>query len=158
MTKKTLALFAVLLSAGFLTSTSIADTSVTAYGTYWDGEDPGKGAGLRLKKTILGFGAIEGRGGYVTFDDTKTDIIPLDFSLNLRLPFMISPYAGIGASYNITQSDTPSLDTNTTGYFGQIGVEATFLLVGAMAEIRWNDVEGSYFDGTSLNLGLLVKW
>ena len=158
MNKKTITLLTVLLTGGFLASTAIADTSVTAYGTYWDGDDVGKGAGLRLKKTILGFGAVEGRGGYVTFNDTKTDLIPLDLSLNLRLPFMISPYAGIGASYNITSSDTPSLDSNTTGYFGQIGVEATFVLVGAMAEIRWNEFEGSYFDGTSFNLGLLFKW
>ena len=157
MNKKLVALL-TLLSTGLVAGIAQADTSATAYGTYWDGQDTGKGAGLRLKKTILGFGAVEGRGGYVNFSDTKTDIIPLDVSINLRLPFMISPYAGIGAGYNIISSDVPSLDTNTSGYFGQIGIEATFAVVGAMAEIRWNEIEGSYFDGTSFNLGLLIKW
>jgi hypothetical protein len=155
--KKSTAILLGICTAIAISSAARADTSLTAYGTYWDGDDTGKGAGLRLKKTILGFGAVEGRGGYVVFDDTKTDVIPLDVSLNLRLPFMISPYAGIGAGYYITSSDVPGMD-NTTGYFGQLGVEATFVWIGAMAELRWHDIEGSYLDGTSFNLGLLVKW
>ncbi|MEE9369765.1 MAG: hypothetical protein V3V05_13025 [Pontiella sp.] len=134
-----------------------ADTSLTAYGTYWEGDDTGNGVGLRLKKTILGFGAIEGRGGQVKFDDTDTDVIPLDLSLNVRLPFMISPYAGVGAGYYLIDSKIPNLE-NVSGYFGQIGMEATFVWIGVMAEIRWHDIEGSYLDGTSFNLGVLVKW
>ena len=157
MNKTTAIITLLAITSVFLLASTRADTSLTAYGTYWDGDDIGKGAGLRLKKTILGFGAVEGRGGYVVFDDTKTDIIPLDVSINLRLPFMISPYAGIGAGYYVTSSDVPGMD-NTTGYFGQLGVEATFVWIGAMAELRWHDIEGSYLDGTSFNLGLLVKW
>lgn len=134
-----------------------ADTSLTAYGTYWDAEDSGKGGGLRLKKTFLGFGAVEGRGGYVSFDNTNTEVVPLDISLNARLPFMISPYVGVGAGYYLISSDLPDAD-NVSGYFGQIGVEATFIWIGAMAELRWYDIEGSYLDGTAVNVGLLFKW
>jgi hypothetical protein len=138
-------------------STLRADTSLTAYGTYWEGDDTGKGAGLRLKKTFLGFGAVEGRGGYVEFSDTNTEIYPLDVSINVRLPFMISPYAGIGTGYYYADSDLPGQDS-ISGYFGQLGVEATLLWFGAMAEVRFHDMEGSYFDGTSVNVGLLLKW
>jgi len=95
-----LTLSAVLATA----STLRADTSLTAYGTYWEGDDTGKGGG-----------------------------------------------------YYYTSSDLPGND-NTSGYFGQIGVEATLVWFGAMAEIRFHDLEGSYFDGRSINVGLLVKW
>lgn len=140
-----------------LACSAIAHTSLTAYGTYWDADATGKGAGLRLKKTFLGFGAVEARGGYVNFDDIKTDMIPLDVSINARLPFMISPYAGIGAGYYFLDSDIGGSD-NTTGYFAQLGVEATFIWIGAMAEVRYYDLEDDFFDGPSYNIGLLVKW
>jgi hypothetical protein len=155
MKKMILALLAA--SASLLITTVHADTSVTAYGTYWDADDSGKGAGLRLKKTFLGFGAVEGRGGYVNFNSTKTDVYPLDISINARLPFMVSPYAGIGAAYAILDSDLADLD-NKSGYFGQLGVEATFAWIGAMAELRYYDMEGSYLDGTAVNIGILFKW
>ncbi len=141
----------------FIASTLHADTSLTAYGTYWEGDDTGKGGGLRLKKTFLGFGAIEGRGGYVEFSDTNTEMYPLDVSLNVRLPFFISPYAGVGAGYYYIDSDLSAQD-NVSGYFGQLGVEATLIWFGAMVEVRFHDLEGSYLDGTSVNAGLLVKW
>ncbi|MDF7801877.1 hypothetical protein P4C99_20540 [Pontiellaceae bacterium B1224] len=147
-----------LLSAmALLACSSPADTSLTAYGTYWDADTEGTGAGLRLKKTFLGFGAAELRGGYVNFNDINTDMIPLDVSINARLPFMISPYAGVGAGYYFMSSDLPGFD-NGPGYFAQVGIEATFVLVGVMAEIRYNDLDGTYFDGTSYNAGILLKW
>ncbi len=147
-----------LLSAlAMMACPSLADTSITAYGTYWDAESSGTGAGLRLKKTFLGFGAAEVRGGYVNFDEIDVEMIPLDVSLNARLPFMISPYIGVGAGYYITNSDLPGFD-NTAGYFGQIGIEITFIWIGAMAEIRYYDIEEAYFDSPAYNVGLLVKW
>jgi hypothetical protein len=155
--KQRIGLLLILSAVLSISSTLHADTSLTAYGTYWEGDDTGKGGGLRLKKTFLGFGAVEGRGGYVEFSDTNTEVYPLDVSINARLPFMISPYAGIGAGYYYISSDLPGLD-NSSGYFGQIGVEATFAWFGAMAEIRFHDLDGSYFDGRSVNIGLLVKW
>lgn len=134
-----------------------ADTSLTAYGTYWDADSSGKGAGLRLKQTFLGFGAVDGRAGYINYDSIKTDMVPLELSINARLPFMISPYVGVGGGYYALKSDLPGFD-NGTGVFGQLGVEATFIWIGAMAEVRWHDLEKDYFDGTSYNAGLLIKW
>lgn len=155
--KRNLLSLLLITTTTLILSTARAGTSLTAYGTYWDGQDAGKGGGLRLKKTVLGFGAVEGRGGYVSFDQTNTEVVPLDVSLNLRLPFMISPYAGIGAGFFLTSSDRADLD-NTSAYFGQIGVEATFIWIGAMAEVRWYDTGESYLDGSVFNLGLLLKW
>ncbi|MDF7825894.1 hypothetical protein P4B35_17830 [Pontiellaceae bacterium B12227] len=148
---------ALLAATSLLTGPVLAHTSLTAYGTYWDTDDSGAGAGLRLKKTFLGFGAAEARGGYVRFDDIETDMVPLDISINARLPFMISPYAGVGVGYYLFDSDATDLD-NAPGYFAQIGVEATFVLVGVMAEIRYHEMEESYFDGASFNAGILLKW
>ncbi len=149
-----------IVSLLILTSISLiaqADTSVTAYRTYWDGEDIGKGGGLRLKKTFLAFAAVEARTGYVDFTDTDTQVIPAEASLNLRLPFLISPYIGAGAGYYFIDSNLPNAD-DQSGYFAQLGVEVTFIWIGAMAEIRWHDIEDSYLDGTSANVGLLIKW
>lgn len=154
MKRTVLALFSTMV---IMTCSSLAHTSVTAYGTYWDADSTGTGAGLRVKKTFLGFGAAEVRGGYVQFDDIKTDMIPLDVSINARLPFFISPYVGVGAGYYFLDSDLPGFD-NSTGLFTQLGVEATFLLVGVMAEIRYSDLDGTYFDGASYNVGVLLKW
>ena len=137
-----------------------ASTSLTGYGTYWDGDSDGLGGGARLKQTFLGFGAVELRGGYVKFDapgdDFDPEVVPLEVAANLRLPFFISPYAGIGAGYYFT-SDVPDMDDGG-GYFVQVGVEVTFLWVGAMAEVRWHDLDSDFLDGPSANLGLLIKW
>jgi hypothetical protein len=84
-------------------------------------------------------------------------MIPLEVAVNARLPFFISPYAGVGAGYYVFNTDIAGLDDNP-GYFAQLGIEATFLWFGAMAEVRYNDLDGTYFDGTSYNLGLLLKW
>lgn len=134
-----------------------ADNSLTLYGTYWDADDSGKGAGLRYKKTFLGFGAVDGRAGYVDFNSIETEMVPLELSINARLPFMISPYIGVGGGYYLLDSKLGAVD-NSGGYFAQLGVEATFLWIGAMAEIRYHDLEENYFDGTSFNAGLLIKW
>ncbi len=134
-----------------------ADTSLTAFGTYWSADDPGTGGGLRIKQTFLGFGAVEVRGGYVNFDELNMGYVPLDAALNLRLPFMISPYAGIGAEYIYADTDDSAIK-DVSGYFGQVGVEATFLWVGIMAEIRYHEIEASFLDGVSVSAGVLIKW
>ena len=137
-----------------------ASTSLTGYATYWDGDSDGIGGGARLKRTFLGFGAVELRGGYVKFDapgdDFDPEVIPLEVAANVRLPFFISPYAGIGAGYYFT-SNVPEMNDGS-GYFVQVGVEVTFVWVGAMAEVRWHDLGNDFLDGPSANLGLLIKW
>ena len=143
---------AVLACAG----SAVADTSLTAYGVSWDGDDPGRGAGLRVRKTFLAFMAVEGRTGYVEFSDSNTELIPAEISVVGRIPFVISPYAGIGTGYYFVESDTPGKD-DFSGGFAQLGVEASLLWFGAMAEIRYYEMEESYWDGTAYNLGLFLK-
>lgn len=134
-----------------------ADTVLTAYGSYWEGDDSGRGVGIRLKKTVLAFLALEGRTGYYEFSGSDTEVIPADVAVSARLPFMISPYAGIGAGYYFADSSTYSLD-NFSGSFVQVGVEATFVWIGALAEVRYYDMEEDAFDGPAYNVGLLLKW
>ena len=145
------------VATALMAGSALADTSVTAYATYWDGDDSGRGAGLRLRKTVLAFAAVEGRAGYAEFTDSDTKVYPLEASIIGRLPFMISPYAGVGLGYYPVDSKIAGLD-NCSGGFVQLGVEATFVWVGAMAEIRYYDMEEDYFDGTSACVGLLLKW
>jgi len=134
-----------------------ADTVFTAYGSYWEADDSGRGAGIRLKKTFLAFLAVEGRTGYYDFTGSDTEIIPLDVAVSARLPFMISPYAGVGAGYYFADSKTYNLD-NFSGGFVQIGVEATFVWIGALAEVRYYDMEEDAFDGPAYSVGVLLKW
>lgn len=150
-------LLTLLSAMALMACSSLADTSLTAYGTYWDADSEGTGGGLRLKKTILAFAAADIRGGYVNFSDINTEAIPVEASINARLPFIISPYVGVGAGYYFLNSDQSDTD-NAAGYFAQLGVEATFLWFGAMAEVRYHDLDVDYLDGTSVNLGLLLKW
>lgn len=157
---RSLALVALTLCV-FAPHAQAGDTSLTGYATYWEGDDDsGVGGGLRLKRTFLGFGSAELRGGYVSFDngDASGDpsMIPLEVAANVRLPFFISPYLGVGAGYYFT-SDVPNINDGT-GYFVQAGVEFTLFVVGAMAEVRWHDIDGDYLDGMSANLGILIKW
>ncbi len=124
------------LSLLFLTVGMVhADTSFTAYGVYWDADDPGRGAGLRVRKTFLAFMAVEGRSGYVEFTDSNTELIPAEISVVGRIPFVISPYAGIGTGYYFVDSDIPGQD-DFSGGFAQLGVEASLLWFGVMAEVR----------------------
>lgn len=138
---------------------SFADASLTAYGTYWSSDASGSGGGLRLKKTFLGFGAWDVRGGAVDFDDEEVVMLPLEASVNVRMPFIISPYVGVGAGYYILESGTSQLHVdNAAGPFAQLGVEATLLWFGAMAEVRFHEPGADLVDGTSFNLGVLLKW
>jgi hypothetical protein len=134
-----------------------ADTSLSAYGTYWNGDENGRGGGLRLRKTILAFSALEARGGYVDFEEANAEIFPVEAAVSLRLPFLVSPYAGVGTGYYFIESDVPGLDDGN-GYFVQAGVEITLLWFGAMAEIRYHDLEEDVFDGPAAHVGLLLKW
>lgn len=149
------------LTCFFLCVTSApAASSLAAYGSYWDAKDDGNGIGIRYRQTFAGFVGVEGRGGYVEFDDTDTKAYPLDASVNLRLPFMISPYFGVGLGYLPVSSSVPSFD-NETGSFAQLGIEVSIVWIGAMAEVRWHDISGKtgdYLDGNSYQLGVFLKW
>ena len=155
--KKTIAILlatATCLVAG--NALALGNNAITAYGTYWDGEEPGYGLGLKYSKSLVDMIYLDARGGYVMFDDlVDTTMVPLEVGFNLGLPGMITPYAGVGVGYYLI--DNPIID-DATGYFGQIGVEFTIVKIGAMVELRYLDLEGEYFDDLALNVGILLKF
>ncbi len=72
-------------------------------------------------------------------------------------PFVVEPYVGVGASYYFIDSDIPGID-DATGVYGVLGAQLNLWVVGALAELRWNETEEDLMDGMSANLGLMVKW
>lgn len=153
---KKLLLSAIALAGLFiLNAQAVGKTTLTAYASYWNHTDDAYGAGARLSKSLLDMVYVDGRAGYSKTDKTQTEMIPLEASINVGLPGMITPYAGIGGGYYFVDSEF--LD-DLGGYFGQIGCEFIFTKVGALAELRYLDLEGSYFDGVSVNVGVLWKF
>lgn len=130
--------------------------ALTAYGTYWDGENAGYGLGLKYSKSLLDMVSVDGRGGYIVFDDAvDTTMVPLEVAFNLGLPGPITPYAGVGLGYYLI--DHPLFD-DASGYFAQVGLEFTLVKIGAMVELRYMDLEEDYFDDLSLNVGVVLKF
>lgn len=135
---------------------AIGSNGITAYGTYWDGVEPGYGLGLKYSKSLVDMIYLDGRGGYITFDDVAdTTMIPLEVSFNLGFPGFISPYVGVGVGYYLI--DNPIID-DASGYFGQIGCEFSIVKIGVMVELRYMDLEGEYFDDLALNAGILLRF
>ena len=133
------------------------ETSLAGYLTYWDGSVDGVGGGVKLRKTFLAFLAADVRASYVDFSNLDTSVVPLEATLMVRFPFVVEPYAGLGASYYIFDTDIQGLDNGVGGY-GVIGLQFNLFVVGALAELRWNEAEADLMDGMSANLGLMVKW
>ena len=133
------------------------ETSLAGYLTYWNGSVDGYGGGVKLRKKFLGFFSADVRGSYVDFSDLNTSVIPVEATLMVGFPFVVEPYAGLGASYYFVDSDEPGID-NGSGVYGVIGLQLNLWVVGALAELRWNETEEDLMDGMSANLGLMVKW
>jgi len=136
------------------------ETSLAGYLTYWDGGEnggnEGVGGGVKLRKKFLGFFSADVRASYVDFSDLNTSVVPLEATLMVGIPFFIEPYAGLGASYYIFDSNLPIDDG--TGVYGVLGVQFNLWVVGALAELRYTEAEANLMDGMSANLGLMVKW
>jgi hypothetical protein len=133
------------------------ETSLAGYLTYWDGTVDGVGGGVKLRKKFLGFMSADVRASYVDFDNLDTSVVPLEATLMVGIPFLLEPYVGLGASYYIFDSDLPGIDDGAGGY-GVVGLQFNLFVVGAMAELRYNEAEEDLMDGMSANLGLMVKW
>ncbi len=143
------------LALGTLNTYALGKTTLTAYGTYWDQDQTAYGAGLRASKSLLDMVYVDGRAGYLETDTPEMEMIPLETSLNVGLPGIFTPYIGVGAGYYILNSD---VHDDVSGYFGQVGCELTLTKIGALAELRYLDLEGRYFDGVSVNVGLFWKF
>ena len=137
------------------------ETSLAGYLTYWDGGEnggnEGLGGGVKLRQKFLGFFSADIRGGYVDFSDLNTSVVPVEATFLVGFPFVVEPYAGVGAGYYFVDSDLPEID-NGSGVYGVIGLQLNLWVVGALAELRWNESEVDLMDGMSANLGLMVKW
>lgn len=156
----TMIAMAALVLAGMNEVAYGGETSFAGYLTYWDGGEnggnEGAGGGVKLRKKFLGFFSADVRASYVDFSDLNTSVVPLEATLMVGIPFFIEPYVGLGASYYIFDSDLPIDDG--TGAYGVLGVQFNLWVVGAMAELRYNEAEAALMDGMSANLGLMVKW
>lgn len=134
---------------------AIGKTTITAFGSYWNTEDPGKGAGLKVGKSLIDILFLKGSISTINFEEADLDMIPMEASLNIGLPGILTPYAGIGVGYYHFDSD--HID-DKTGYFAQAGLELSIALIGAMAEVRYHDIEGTALDEFSVNAGILLKF
>ncbi|RKX44975.1 MAG: hypothetical protein DRP64_05490 [Verrucomicrobia bacterium] len=157
----TMIAMAALVLAGMNEIAYGGETSLAGYLTYWDGGEnggnEGVGGGLKLRQKFLGFLSADIRASYVDFSDLNTSVIPVEATLMVGIPFFIEPYAGLGASYYFFDSDLPWIDDGA-GVYGVLGLQLNLWVVGAVAELRWNEAEEPLMDGMSANLGLMVKW
>ncbi|MDH3981746.1 MAG: porin family protein [Kiritimatiellaceae bacterium] len=156
--KKGLFALLVVALAGFTATTShaIGETGITAYGTYWNGEnEDGLGLGVKLTKSIIDVLWVDGSASYISFDPSGDSLVPLEATINVGLPGVVTPYAGIGAGYYFI--DSPSLESRA-GYLGLLGVEISIKTVGLLAELRYHDLEGDALDDLSLRFGVLLRF
>ena len=140
------------------------ETSLAAFATYWDGNMAGSsdnvdgvGGGVKLRQKFLGFFSADLRASYIDFSDIDTKAYPLEATVMVGIPFFIEPYAGIGASYYFYDSDLSWIEDGA-GVYALLGAQLNLWVVGAFAELRWNETDGDLMDGASGNLGLMVKW
>ena len=151
-----MAAIATLVLAGTNKIAYGGETSLAGYLTYWDGSVDGVGGGVKVRKKFLGFLSADVRASYVDFSNLDTSVIPLEATFMVGFPFVVEPYVGVGAGYYLVDSDL-SID-NGVGTYGVVGLQLNLWVVGAMAELRWNEAEEDLMDGMSANLGLMIKW
>ena len=153
--KRTFLFFLAPLAAVLSSHADFVTRDAGGYFTYWDTDGVGNGRGIGGKLAIqpapFFFGDL--RLSYIDFDKSGTWSLPLEASVNGRLPFIVSPYAGIGAGYYFVQSDRPGLD-NSLGYFGQVGADYSIGALKIFAELRFLNVNEDPLDGRAFNLGL----
>ncbi len=132
------------------------ETSVAGYATYWDGSVEGLGGGVKVRKKLLEFLSADVRMSYVDFSDADTSILPMEATLMVGIPFVVEPYAGLGVGYYLAKN-SDLIDNGAEGY-AVLGLQLNLFVVGAFAEVRWNETEETFLTGMSGNLGLIVKW
>jgi hypothetical protein len=146
------------------------------FGSYLDSDDLGTGYGggakLELKPTdVL---SVEGRAGWIYFEDFEISMVPLEAALRLNLPLLgerIVPYVGAGGGYYFFEADDVDLDDDV-GYFPLAGLEVGFRRVAVFGEARWlflktdvdsaldelADLDEADVDGLGVNVGLLFRF
>jgi opacity protein-like surface antigen len=147
-----------------------------AFGTSLDADDFGQGygGGVKLELNPLDRISVDARAGYINFDDTNVDMIPLEAAALLNFPMLgerIVPYAGAGVGYYFFEGNGADLDDDV-GFFPLVGLEVGLQRLSVMAEARWlflqADVERAKaelanitkanVDGLGINVGFLYRF
>jgi hypothetical protein len=146
------------------------------YGSSRDLDDlgDGYGGGGKLELNIFDVVSVDGRAGWIRFDDTEIDMVPLEIAALVNAPVLfesIVPYVGGGVGYYMFEGDGGDLDDNE-GWFATAGLEAGLPNISIFGEVRWQyleadvtDGEGSLagvgtadLDGPGINVGLLIRF
>jgi hypothetical protein len=150
--------------------------NVGAFGSYLDSDDlgDGYGGGVKLELKPIDVLSVDGRAGYIYFDDAEIHMFPLEGVGRVNFPLLgerIVPYAGVGAGYYIFEGDDADLDDDV-GFFPLVGLEAGLKRVALFAEARWlfleadvddavdelEDLDDADVDGLGINVGLLFRF
>jgi hypothetical protein len=146
------------------------------YGTGMDSDDLGEGygGGAKVELNPIDIISVDGRAGWVRFDDSDIDMVPLEAAALVNFPILfehIVPYVGAGVGYYIFDGDGGDLD-DEMGYFPLAGLEIGLHSLSVLAEARYvfleTDVENGQgslagvdevdLDGLGVNVGLLIRF
>lgn len=147
-----------------------------AFGSYLDSDDlgDGYGSGAKLEVNPIDLVSIDGRAGWIHFDDADLNMFPLELAGLVNLPLLgeqIVPYAGAGVGYYFFDGDRIDLD-DEVGFFPLVGLEIGLHPISLLAEARWlfleadvDSAKGEFanlreadIDGLGINLGLLIRF
>jgi len=146
-------LFLFLLFLPILGRTEVLNNYTGIYATWWDADrlDDGAGFGISTDYRLLGIFFVEGNAAYVDFDQGW--IVPLEASLNVKLPLPLTPYFGVGAGYYLADHDRVD---SSWGTHMKLGGMFQLFGVGIFGEARFVDLEENALDGNTYLLG--VNW
>ncbi len=149
---------------------------VGIFGTGLDSKDLGEGfgGGVKVELNPLDRVSMDARVGYVNFDDTEVELIPLEVAGLVNFPMLgerIVPYAGGGVGFYHFDGNGAELDDNV-GFFPLVGLEVGLQRISILAEARWlflqTDVDASKaeltgiteanIDGLGINIGALYRF
>ena len=172
--KKMLGVALVCAWFGMVAAPEARAVRLGGYAAYLDGDDLGSGVGagalLRLDFLEEAVG-LDIRGSFLRFDDIKTDLIPIEAAVMVRLPLArLGAYAGLGVGYYLFDMEDGSADDNV-GVFPLVGADIQLSdSLSLFGEARWLFLEADIdaaiqaaeeltedsvdLDGIGVNLGL----
>lgn len=146
------------------------------FGTGLDSTDLGEGfgGGVKVEFNPLDRVSLDARAGYIHFDDTDVEVIPLEAAGLLNLPMLgerIVPYVGAGVGYYHFDGNGADLD-DQVGFFPLAGIEIGLQRLSVLAEARWlflqTDVDvakaelanitKANIDSLGINLGVIYRF
>ena len=141
-----------------------------------DSEDLGEGygGGVKLELNPLDMVSVDARAGYINFDDTNVEIMPLEAAGLYNFSMLgerIVPYAGAGVGYYHFDGNGAEIDDNV-GFFPLVGLEIGLQRLSVLAEARWlflqadvdsakaelANITNANVDGLGINVGVLYRF